>query len=70
MAQLPILLKFVAPAQRMVDFTQEKQSSTLPKCSYLPGIEPALLKDVLPPFINRRLKTALELFAKKNARKK
>jgi uncharacterized FAD-dependent dehydrogenase len=57
--------KFVAPAQRMVDFTEEKFSSTLPKCSYLPGIETALLKDVLPPFINRRLKTAFQLFAKK-----
>jgi hypothetical protein len=57
--------KFVAPAQRMVDFTEEKFSATLPKCSYLPGIETALLKDVLPPFINQRLKTAFKLFAKK-----
>ncbi len=57
--------KFVAPAQRMVDFTEDKFSSTLPKCSYLPGIEPAALKDVLPQFINYRLRTALKLFAKK-----
>jgi len=57
--------KFVAPAQRMIDFTEEKFSSTLPKCSYLPGIESALLKDVLPAFINDRLRTALKLFAKK-----
>jgi uncharacterized FAD-dependent dehydrogenase len=57
--------KFVAPAQRMVDFTEEKFSSSLPKCSYLPGMESALLNDVLPAFINRRLKTALKLFAKK-----
>jgi uncharacterized FAD-dependent dehydrogenase len=49
----------------MVDFTEEKFSSTLPKCSYLPGIETALLKDVLPTFINRRLKTAFQLFGKK-----
>ena len=57
--------KFVAPAQRMIDFTEEKFSSSLPKSSYLPGIESALLKDVFPAFINRRLKTALKLFAKK-----
>ncbi|HEU5363987.1 MAG TPA: NAD(P)/FAD-dependent oxidoreductase [Hanamia sp.] len=57
--------KFVAPAQRMVDFTGEKFSSSLPKCSYLPGIESAILKNVLPPFINHRLKTAFKLFAKK-----
>jgi uncharacterized FAD-dependent dehydrogenase len=57
--------KFVAPAQRMVDFTEERLSSSLPKCSYLPGIESALLKDVLPEFINTRLKTAFKLFGKK-----
>ncbi|HUZ60161.1 MAG TPA: FAD-dependent monooxygenase [Hanamia sp.] len=57
--------KMVAPAQRMIDFTQEKFSSSLPKCSYLPGIESAILKDVLPPFIQRRLKTALQSFVKK-----
>jgi uncharacterized FAD-dependent dehydrogenase len=62
--------KFVAPAQRMVDFTEDKISSSLPKCSYLPGIEPTLLKEVLPPFINYRLKSALKSFAKKMPSKK
>lgn len=57
--------KMVAPAQRMIDFTEGKFSSSLPKCSYLPGIESALLTDVLPPFIQRRLKIALQSFAKK-----
>jgi uncharacterized FAD-dependent dehydrogenase len=57
--------KFKAPAQRMVDFTQDKFSTSLPKCSYLPGIQSALLNESLPPFINERLKTALKLFAKK-----
>ena len=36
--------KFVAPAQRMVDFVQNKISSTLPDCSYLPGFDPPILK--------------------------
>ena len=57
--------KFVAPAQRMVDFTDGKVSSSLPKCSYLPGIQSASLEEVLPPFIHQRLKTAFKLFAKK-----
>ncbi len=57
--------KMVAPAQRMIDFAEEKFSSSLPICSYLPGIQSALLKDVLPPFIHRRLKIALLSFAKK-----
>src|SRR6187549_2667687 len=29
--------KFVAPAQRLIDFCENKMSSSLPQCSYLPG---------------------------------
>ena len=57
--------KFVAPAQRMVDFTENKFSSTLPKCSYLPGVASASLNEILPPFVNNRLKKAFQSFAKK-----
>jgi len=57
--------RFVAPAQRMVDFTENKFSSTLPKCSYLPGVASASLNEILPPFINNRLKKAFQSFAKK-----
>ncbi|HSN10391.1 MAG TPA: FAD-dependent oxidoreductase [Hanamia sp.] len=57
--------KFVAPAQRMVDFTEGKFSSSLPECSYLPGVESALLTEVLPSFISNKLKTAFKLFSKK-----
>ena len=57
--------KFVAPAQRLVDFTKEKTSADLPRCSYIPGINSVLLKDVLPPFIHQRLKSAFKLFGKK-----
>ena len=47
---------FVAPAQRMVDFAEDIFSSTLPKCSYIPGIRSSQLKNVLPQFISYRLK--------------
>src|SRR4030095_15677706 len=57
--------KFVAPAQRLVDFCENRMSSSLPKCSYLPGINSALLKDVLPLFINERLRIAFKEFGKK-----
>ncbi|MDQ2863561.1 MAG: FAD-dependent monooxygenase, partial [Bacteroidota bacterium] len=57
--------KFVAPAQRMVDFAEDNFSSSLPKCSYIPGIQSAELKEILPPFINQKLQTALKSFAKK-----
>ncbi|MDQ6758047.1 MAG: NAD(P)/FAD-dependent oxidoreductase [Bacteroidota bacterium] len=57
--------KFVAPAQRMVDFVENKISSSLPDCSYLPGIHSADIKNILPPFISERLQVALKLFGKK-----
>ncbi|MDQ6844987.1 MAG: FAD-binding protein, partial [Bacteroidota bacterium] len=56
---------FVAPAQRLVDFAEDKISSTLPKCSYIPGLTPFDLKNVLPPFITQSLKTAIKSFSKK-----
>lgn len=57
--------KFVAPAQRMADFTQKKTSSSLPNCSYLPGITPAPLNEVLPPFVYSSLQQAFIEFGKK-----
>ncbi|HET7896072.1 MAG TPA: FAD-binding protein, partial [Flavisolibacter sp.] len=52
--------KLVAPAQRMVDFTNNKISSSLPDCSYLPGIHSASLKEVLPAFVHQALQTAFK----------
>ncbi|HLF45061.1 MAG TPA: NAD(P)/FAD-dependent oxidoreductase [Chitinophagaceae bacterium] len=57
--------KFVAPAQRMVDFSEDKRTSSLPDCSYLPGINTASLKEVLPSFINDRLKKSFKEFGHK-----
>jgi uncharacterized FAD-dependent dehydrogenase len=57
--------KFVAPAQRLTDFCENRVSSSLPACSYLPGINSASLRDVLPPFINERLRVAFKEFGKK-----
>ncbi|MEO6133961.1 MAG: FAD-dependent protein [Ginsengibacter sp.] len=57
--------KFVAPAQRMIDFTEDRLSADLPNCSYLPGIVSSPLKEVLPPFIHARLKKAFKDFSKK-----
>ena len=57
--------KFVAPAQRLVDFVENKISSTLPDCSYLPGIHSAEIKNILPEFISERLKIAFQSFGKK-----
>jgi hypothetical protein len=57
--------KLVAPAQRLVDFTNNKISGNLPDCSYIPGINSASLQEVLPPFIHQTLKQAFIAFGKK-----
>jgi uncharacterized FAD-dependent dehydrogenase len=54
-----------APAQRMVDFVNDRFSSTLPSNSYLPGVQSAMLDEILPEFISQRLKKALPVFGKK-----
>lgn len=55
----------VAPAQRMADFSKNKLSSTLPACSYLPGLRSAPLKEVLPPFVYKGLSEGFIAFGKK-----
>jgi len=57
--------KFVAPAQRLVDFTNNKVSASLPDCSYLPGIHSADINNILPAFIAERLQVAFKTFGKK-----
>lgn len=57
--------KFAAPAQRMIDFVNNKISSSLPECSYLPGINSVELKNVLPDFIHNGLQQAFTEFGKK-----
>ncbi len=57
--------KLVAPAQRMVDLFNNKTSSSLPDCSYLPGIKSSSLGDVLPDFIFEDLQLAFKAFGQK-----
>jgi hypothetical protein len=61
---------FKAPAQRLVDFCKRKTSSSLPSCSYLPGIVSQNLNDTLPPFISDRLRIGFEAFGNKMRDKK
>jgi uncharacterized FAD-dependent dehydrogenase len=57
--------KLAAPAQRMVDYTNNKVSSSLPDCSYLPGIQAASLKEVLPAFVHQSLQAAFKEWGKR-----
>ena len=56
---------FVAPAQRLIDFVQRKQSQSLPACSYNPGIISTTLNQVLPSFVYTSLQSAFIEFDKK-----
>lgn len=56
---------FVAPAQRLVDFSTNKISASLPQCSYVPGLASTELSNVLPDFIAQRLQIAFKQFGKK-----
>ena len=55
----------VAPAQRMVDFVENKLSIDLPKNSYLPGTKSVMLDNILPDFVSSSLRAALPVFGKK-----
>ncbi len=55
----------VAPAQRLVDFVNNKVSSTLPETSYQPGLASVQMDEVLPQFISQSLKQAFKQFGKK-----
>jgi uncharacterized protein len=52
----------VAPAQRLADFVSGRPSTTLPPCSYPPGVTASTLSDWLPQAIARRLQAAFKAF--------
>jgi uncharacterized FAD-dependent dehydrogenase len=56
---------FVAPAQRMADFAEGKLSANLPTNSYVPGLNSVSLQQVLPDFIEERLRLAFQEFGRR-----
>ena len=52
------------PAQRMVDFTQNKVSSDIPKTSYVPGTTSVELGQVFPGFLSQIMKEGFVEFGK------
>jgi uncharacterized FAD-dependent dehydrogenase len=54
-----------APAQRLPDFVHKKISASLPPTSYIPGLIPAPLHELLPAGIYRRLAVAVGEFGRK-----
>jgi uncharacterized FAD-dependent dehydrogenase len=54
-----------APAQRLTDFIQKRTSTTLPNCSYVPGVQSVPLDTVLPSFVYASLAEGFRAFGKK-----
>ena len=52
------------PAQRMVDFTQSKISSSIPKTSYVPGTTSVELGQVFPGFLTQIMREGFSEFGK------
>lgn len=55
-----------APAQRMTDFVEGRESECLPRSSYAPGVFSARLDKLLPDFIARRLQKGFQEFDRKS----
>jgi uncharacterized FAD-dependent dehydrogenase len=54
-----------APAQRVADFVAGRASTSLPKCSYVPGIVESRLDEWMPQFMSSRLREAISVFDKR-----
>jgi hypothetical protein len=52
------------PAQRMIDFTQKKVSSSIPKTSYVPGTTSVELGEVFPNFLTETMREGFTHFGK------
>ncbi|MEZ4854232.1 NAD(P)/FAD-dependent oxidoreductase [Flavobacterium sp.] len=52
------------PAQRMVDFSQKKISSSIPKTSYVPGTSSVELGEVFPDFLTQIMRQGFQEFGK------
>lgn len=57
--------KLVAPGQRISDFVSGAISSSLPRCSYLPGVLSADIPALFPPLIQTSLVEAFRAFESK-----
>lgn len=53
-----------APSQRMVDFIEDRTSSSLPATSYSPGLTPCDMRSVLPSFASHALSFAFQTFGR------
>ena len=56
---------YCAPAQRLVDFLRDREGDIPNPTSFSPGVKPARLRDVLPPYVADALKRGIVEFDRK-----
>ena len=56
---------YCAPAQRLTDFLAGRTGSSVGRCSFLPGVREADLRDLLPPFVVEALQWGFGEFERK-----
>lgn len=54
-----------APAQRLMDFFENKTSPSLLETSYQPGLESVNMQSIFPPFVYERLRNGFNEFGRK-----
>ena len=55
----------IAPAQRVADFVAGRASGSLPRTSYIPGVEPSRLDKWMPGFIASSLRAGIATFGRR-----
>ena len=55
----------IAPAQRVADFVSGRESKTLPKVSYIPGVVPSHFKEWMPTFMSQALRSGIATFGRR-----
>jgi uncharacterized FAD-dependent dehydrogenase len=56
---------YQAPAQKMIDFLEDKPVGIVGRTSFLPGVKPVTLKEVLPEFVTDSFRRGIRQFNKK-----
>jgi uncharacterized FAD-dependent dehydrogenase len=56
---------YSAPAQKLIDFLQNKQSSVIGRTSFRPAVKPSSLAEALPEFVTKALRLGIAEFDQK-----
>lgn len=56
---------FIAPAQTITSFLNDRIDNSIPEVSYMPGVKPSLMKSYLPEWVVDEIKMALYNFNRK-----